>query len=165
MESIIHNLYVGDDAAYAHVAGKRDWSVLRCCKEGPGGHRDTLGYSARPAPDGKHYLFADQVRRRALNFIDAHDPNFVPREMVVKGLEYIDARLAAGDKVLVACNQGGSRGPVTAMLYMRAIGELPYHFVKAEHVFHTLYPNYDPGIGLRTVAKNNWSNFDNLLRK
>lgn len=165
MESIIPRLYVGNDSAYEHVAGKLDWSVLRCCKEGPGGHRVTLGYTGKAAPDGKHYLFADQVNRRALNFIDAHDPNFVPREMVVKGLEYIDARLKAGDKVLVACNQGGSRGPVTAMLYMRAIGELPYHFAKAEHVFRTLYPNYDPGIGLRTFAQSNWSSFEDLLRK
>jgi len=165
MENIIPRLWVGDDHDYEKVKDKPDWSVLRCAKEGPGGHRETLGYETQGAPKGPSYLSVDQLNRRALNFIDPHDPHFIPVEMVKQGLDYIDARLAAGDKVLIACNKGHSRGPTTAMLYLRSIGELAGNFHHSERVFKTLYPQYDPGIGMRTFASSHWSEFDQYLRK
>ena len=164
MERIIGNLFVGSDKDYEKVKNKEDWSILRCCKEGPGGHRDTLGYTTQAAPKGKDYLSVDTLRRRALNFIDPNDPNFIPVEMVKKGLDFIDKRLEVGDKVLVACNHGHSRGPTTALLYLRAIGELAGNFHHSENVFRTLYPDYDPGIGVRTFAGQNWSNFKDSIR-
>lgn len=165
MESVIPHLYVGSDADYIKVKDKQNWSVLRCAKEGPGGHRDTLGYKGQASPKGPSYLSVDALRRRALNFIDPHDPNFIPVGMVEKGLEFIDKRLAAGDNVLVACNQGHSRGPTTAMLYLRSVGELEGNFIQSERKYRTLYPHYDPNIGMRTFSSQNWSYFDNILRK
>lgn len=165
MEHIIGRLYVGDDSDYLKVKDKSEWSVLRCCKYGAGGHQDTLGYHSLGAPKGKDYLSVDQRGRRALNFIDPHDPNLIPIEMIVKGLEFIDKCLAMGDKVLVACNAGHSRGPTTTLLYLRAIGELTGNFVSSEHVFRTLYPQYEPGEGMRTFAKANWNYFEKYLRK
>lgn len=165
MENIIDRLYVGDDSDYLKVKDLAGWSVLRCCKEGPGGHRDTLGYTTLGAPKGPKYLAADQRGRRALNFIDPHDPNFVPLAMVEKGLEFIDTRLTAGDKVLVACNAGHSRGPTTAMLFLRSVGELVGNFIQSERIFRTLYSEYDPGVGVRQFARTNWDYFSNLLRK
>lgn len=165
MENVLGHLYVGNDTDYERVSGKQGWSILRCCKEGPGGHRNTLGYTTKAAPQGKNYLYSEKGNHRALNFIDPHDPNFVPMEMIEKGLEYIDERLNAGDKVLVACNAGHSRGPTTAMLYLRSVGELPGNFASSERVFSTLYPNYDPGIGIRQFARTHWEYFNNSLRK
>jgi hypothetical protein len=165
MEKIIDNLYVGDDADYERMKDKAGWSFLRCCKEGPGGHRATVGYMTQGAPKGPSYLSATTGHRTALNFIDANDPHFVPLEMVSKGLEFTDRRLAAGDKVLVACNAGYSRGPITALLYLRSIGELTGNFVASERVFRTLYPKYDPGIGVRQFARTHWDTFEKSLRK
>jgi hypothetical protein len=141
------------------------WSVLRACKEGPGGHRETAGYNTLGAPKGPKYLSAKKGNRLALNFIDPNDPNFVPKEMVLTGIRFIDDRIEHGDKVLVACNRGHSRGPVTALLYLRGIGELPYHFVKSESIFRALYPQYVPGVGMRQFAHTQWSAFENVLRK
>lgn len=165
MENIIKNLYVGDDNDYLKIKDKPEWKALRCCKYGPGGHQETLGYRTLGAPKGKNYLSVDQHNRRALNFIDPHDPNLIPIDMIVKGLEFIDKSLAAGDKILVACNAGHSRGPTTALLYLRSIDELTGNFVRSENVFRTLYPKYDPGEGARTFAKANWNYFENYLRK
>lgn len=165
MEQIIGRLYVGNDEDYLKIKDNSAWSVLRCCKEGHGGHRDTLGYTTQAAPKGQCYLFVDQRNLRALNYIDPHDPNFIPKEMIERGLEFIDKRLAAGDKVLVACNAGHSRGPTTALIYLRSIGELAGNFVSSERVFHTLYPEYDPGIGVRQFARTHWDYFKDLLRK
>lgn len=165
MENIIPRLYVGGDTDYMKVKDKHNWSVLRCCKEGDGGHRDTLGYTGQAAPKGASYLSVDQRGRRALNFIDPHDPNFIPMEMIVRGLEFIDKRLASGDNVLVACNAGHSRGPTMAMLYLRSIGELAGNFIQSERIYRTLYHEYDPGIGMRTFARAHWDELENYLRK
>lgn len=168
MEQVITRLYVGDDSDYLRLTqapAPKGWSFLRCCKEGPGGHRQALGYTTPGAPKGANYLSVDTLTKRALNYIDPHDPNFIPKEMVERGLEFIDKRLAAGDKVLVACNAGHSRGPTTAMLYLRAIGELAGNFIQSERVMRTLYDKYDPGIGVRQFTRSHWDYFENHLRK
>lgn len=165
MENIIPHLFVGGDEDYEKIKDKAAWVALRCCKYGPGGHQQTLGYPTRSAPHGKNYLSVDSIRRRALNYIDVDDPNLIPILMIVKGLEFIDARLASGDNVLVACNAGHSRGPTTALLYLRAIGDLTGNFHQSEKRFRAIYDKYDPGIGTRTFVQNNWDYFENYLRK
>lgn len=165
MEQIIPNLYVGGDTDYERIEGRVGFSFLRCCKYGPGGHQQTLGYKTLGAPKGPNYLSAAAQSRLALNFIDVDDHNLIPKEMVLKGIRYIDSRVKAGDKVLVACNKGHSRGPITMMLYLRAIGELPGNFHAGERTFRTLYPEYDPGQGARQFARMHWDEFDGLLRK
>lgn len=165
MENILDKLYVGDDADFQRLQDKSGWSFLRCCKYGPGGHQDTLGYETLAAPKGPDYLSVRKGDRTALNFIDPDDPNFIPLKMIDTGIRYIDQRIKAGDRVLVACNAGHSRGPTTAMLYLRAIGELPGNFVSSERIYRTLYHKYDPGIGMRTFARSHWNTFENILRK
>ena len=165
MENVLGNLYVGDDSDYEKLKDKAGWSFLRCCKYGPGGHQETLGYTTLGAPKGPDYLAVKKGDRMALNFIDANDPNFVPLKMIQTGLAYIDQRIKAGDKVLVACNAGHSRGPTTAMLYLRATGELPGSFISSERIYRTLYHKYDPGIGVRSFARTHWHLFENFLRK
>lgn len=165
MESIIPNLYVGGNTDYERLKDKPGWSFLRCCKEGPGGHRETVGYTTLGAPKGKDYLTATKGNRMALNFIDANDPNLIPQSMVRDGIKYIDQKLADGDKVLVACNAGHSRGPAMALLYLRAIGDLSGNFITSERRLRTLYPQYDPSLGMRTFSKQHWTSLENLLRK
>ena len=164
MEEVISRLYVGGDNDYLKHKDDKEWSVLRCCKEGPGGHRETLGYTTAGSPKGTEYLSVKGRKRLALNFIDPNDPNFIPVKMVETGIEYVGHRMSAGDKVLVACNAGHSRGPTVAMLYMRGIGELPHNFITSERIFRTLYPEYDPGIGMRSFARTHWHLFENLLK-
>lgn len=164
MESVIDGLYVGGDTDYEKIRDKGGWGVLRCCKFGPGGHKDTLGYTTAGAPKGPDYLAVRKGNRMALNFIDVEDPNLIPLDMVKKGLKFIDERREAGDKVLVACNAGHSRGPTTALLYLRSIGEMTGNFIQSERVYRTLYPKYDPGQGARQFARSHWDYFLDLLK-
>lgn len=165
MENIIPSLYVGDDKDYEKVEDNKSFKTCRCCKYGPGGHQQTLGYSSLGAPKGATYLSVERPNRIALNYIDAHDSNLIPPEMIVAGLRYIDKQLAAGYKVLVACNAGHSRGPTTALLYLRAVGDLTGNFHSSENRFRTLYEKYDPGIGTRQFVQTNWTYFDRFLRR
>ena len=164
MEKVLENLYVGGDTDYEKTKNLSGWSWCRCCKDGPGGHKETVGYNTRGAPKGPEYLAAVRGHRMALNYIDNDDPNYIPEEMIKKGLRFIDAELKAGRKMFVGCNAGRSRGPTMAMLYMRSIGELPYNFAQGQRIFHGLYSNYDPDIGVHTFAKQHWGMFENWIR-
>jgi len=157
VSEIIKRLYVGDDILYERLKNQPGWSFLRCCKDGPGGHRQTLHYESLGAPHGPNYLFVrDSKTHMALNLLDHESPDMIPDEVLDKGIEFINERMKAGDKVLAACNAGMSRSPTIIMLFLRTIGELDQPFPRAKHIFKTLYPKYDPGHGMETHARARW---------
>jgi hypothetical protein len=162
MEEIYTNIYVGDDLDYEKIKDKPDWAAARMCKYGPGGHQQTLGYTTLAAPKGKNYLSVEKDDHIAINIIDMEDPNMIPFECITKALDYIKKKMDEGKKVLIACNSGHSRGPTTGLMFLRAIGDMPYHFVKSEQIYRTLYPKFDPGMGMRQVARSHWAELDRM---
>jgi len=157
MVEIIKRLYVGDDADYERLKTHEGWSFLRVCKEGAGGHRQTLVYHTLGAPkESPNYLWVRKGHLMALNVLDLDDPKMIPELPVKKGLEFIKERFDAGDKVLSACNQGRSRGPTTMLMFLRSVGEMPEGFNRAMHKFKVLYPKYSPANGIKTFARDHW---------
>ena len=162
MHEIYTNLWVGGDDDYLKVKNLNGWSWLRACKYGPDGHRDTLLYDTLGAPKGPEYL---HVRRRnfcALNLIDVDDPNFIPFECIKYGLDFVKEELAKNRKVLIACNQGHSRGPSIGLMFLRAIGDMPHNFLTSEKIYRAIYPKYDPALGIRQIARDSWTLLNNL---
>ena len=157
MEQVIPRLYVGSDKDVPE-AKKRGYARLTAAKDGPDGHREILGYHTMGAPKGKDYLFATDEggNHAAMNLIDVDDPEFIPEEMLLKGIAFAQEKWAEGKKILIHCNSGHSRGPTTAMMFMRSIGELPQPFNRARKIFKTLYPPYDPGHGMEYMARKMW---------
>ena len=155
MEKIIDQLYVGDDND-DEKASTKDWSILVCAKDGPHGHRHMLGYTTQGAPKDKNYYFVQKGNRMALNLIDYDDPHKIQEEAVNAGLEFIREQIGEGKNVLVHCNAGHSRGPTTALMYLRTIGEMPGSFHQSETKFKTLYPKFSPAQGMEQFAKANW---------
>jgi hypothetical protein len=162
MVDIYDGLYVGDDTDYEKIKSNSDWRSARMCKYGPDGHQQTLGYKSLSAPKGKNYLSAEKDNRLAVNILDLDDPQMIPFECIKIALDYIKEQLEKGKKVLVACNSGHSRGPSTGMAFLRSIGELPYHFIKSENIYKVLYPNYDPGIGIRQLLREHWGDLQDM---
>lgn len=152
MIQVYKNLYVGDDDDYEKVKGNSDFYILRCCKEGPAGHRAILKYDSQAAPKGSNYLSAEKGRVLALNFIDTDSPDFVPGKMVDEGLAFVSEHLS-DSKVLVACNRGLSRAPTIALLWLYANDKLPATYHAALSAFRKLYPKYDPMLGLEVFAR------------
>jgi hypothetical protein len=155
MEQVIKGLYVGSDADVPE-AKKRGYARLTCAKDGPDGHREMLGYTTLGAPKDKNYLFVRKGEHAAMNLIDVDDPEFIADDMLDKGLDFINEMMKAGKKILVHCNAGMSRGPTTAMMYLRTIGELDQPFNRAKHIFKTIYPKYSPGHGMEYKARERW---------
>ena len=152
------NLFVGDERDYElTVAGQPGWAVVHACKEPY--HRNALGYRTRGAPkDHAEYLVARRGDRLFLNIVDADAPEFFAPAMIDQALDFIDEKRAQGQKVLVHCNQGESRGPSIALLYMATrLGVLPSASLDAaEASFRTIYPGYAPKQGMREHLRLSW---------
>jgi hypothetical protein len=152
---IIPRLFVGD-AADAPKAKEKGFAIAAMCKECPDGHRATLGYKTPGATKGPDYFFVERGKHFAGNLIDVDDPDFIRPEVINPALAFIKKHYENGEKVLVHCEKGHSRGPTTAFMFLRSIGELPYGFKRSEKIFKTLYPKYSPAVGIHSYARTNW---------
>jgi len=161
LHEVIDRLYVGGDESVPE-AKRRGFARLSVAKEGPDGHRQMLGYTTLGAPKGDHYLWAREGDHMALNVLDLEDPGMIPDEALDKGLRFIREQYDKGKSILVHCNQGHSRGPTMMLMFLRTIGEMPDSFHRAEKIFRTLYPKYDPGVGMRTHAHERWTTLPNF---
>ncbi len=167
MIEIYPNVFCGDqhdfDGAKGPMGTKIDgWYVLHCCKEPY--HREFVGYTGRGAPkDSPEYLFARRGNRMALNMVDAPKPEFFSPDMITAGLDFLEEGYKAGKQLLIHCNQGESRGPSVAMLFVakRIIHEhgYTYTFNEAEADIKIIYPTYNPGEGIRAHLQQCWGEY------
>jgi hypothetical protein len=156
MKQISPSVYVGSDEDYEKVKDDKEWATLRCCKFGPGGHKEMLGYDTQAAPEGPNKYWTKRGRKMALNLLDLDDPNFVPEEAIQQGLDFIRDHVDS-QKVLIACNAGVSRGPTMGLMWLRTIGRMPYGFMQSERQYRNLYRDYDPSLGIEQFARSHWS--------
>lgn len=151
MTEVMPGLYVGDQTAYeAKVAGQDGWRVVHACKEPY--HRELLGYTGRGAPkEHPEYFWAERGPRLYLNLVDAPDPAYIPQVIIDKALGWISESLRSGAQVLVHCNQGESRSPTIALLYLAQYAGLitASDPESAEAEFRGIYTRYNPGSGMR----------------
>jgi hypothetical protein len=162
MIEVAPRLFVGNQIDYErHVKAKdgqpKDgWAVVHACKEPY--HRDAVGYKGLGCPsDSDEYLFARRGNRLCLNMVDAPKPEFFRPAMIDEAMAFIASFMAGSEnKVLVHCNQGGSRGPSLALLYLRRSGMMPMSFDKAVQVFTDAYPAYQPAKGIRAYLEQHW---------
>ena len=153
---IIDGLYLGDKEGLPE-AERRGYSVLAACKDGsPDCHRAVLGYTELGAPKDQNYYFIQRGDHMALNLIDSDNPDFIPDEVIDAGLDFLKEQRNAGKKIFIHCIAGHSRSPSIMLMFLRAIGEMPERFLRAEHKFSALYPEYDPGKGMRAHARARW---------
>lgn len=161
MIEVYTDLFVGDQQDYElNVAHEDGWAVVHACKEPY--HRQALGYAGRGAPkDHPEYLVARRGQRLILNMIDADSPAFFAAEMIDAALDFIEQALAGDQKVLVHCNQGQSRSPAIALLYMVSrLNALPTSSLEAaEEKFKSLYSDYAPKPGIRGYLAQHWERY------
>lgn len=157
MIEVTKNLFVGNQNDYENlVKFRNDFSVVHACKEPY--HRKTLEYSGRGAPKNHpEYLIARRGSRLILNLIDVDDPNYIPKEIIFKAVNFIEKELSYAKKVLVHCNQGESRGPgigIICFARSKAVSDLPYNSVRKE--FEKVYPMYNPSLGINRFLELHW---------
>ena len=161
MEEIIDGIWVGSDKDVPE-AKRRGYARLCCAKDGPDGHREMLGYTTLGAPKDKNYFFVQRGKHAAMNCIDVDNPDFISNDMLDEGLAFVHRMRQAGNKILIHCNAGHSRGPSTTLAYLRTIGEMPHSLRTSVHIFKTLYRPFDPGAGMKAKLVENWERWKGL---
>lgn len=161
MIEVFPNLYVGNGDDEAAVRGKDGWYVISAAKDP--WHRQALGYTGRAAPkDHQEYLRAVRPGHLILNLVDAADVAYIPAENINTAIDTIEAGLDEGRKVLVHCNQGQSRSPTIALLYLQRhdprFAGLGYDDAVAK--FKTIYPPYEPSKGMADYARAHWADIE-----
>ncbi len=160
MKKIYNNLYIGNLMDYeGEVKNQTGWATVHACKEPY--HRQLLGYTKKGAPKNHpDYFFADRGDRLYLNIVDAPNPNFIPAEIIDKAIDYISIKLKENKKILVHCNQGMSRSAIIGLLFLASINFfMKMDFNEAEKEYLKLYPDYNPGVGVRKFAQQNWDKY------
>jgi hypothetical protein len=156
---VLESLFVGSEQDEASVRRQDGWFVIHACKEPY--HRQALGYSGRGAPkDDPEYLIAARPGRLILNLVDADNVAYIPPEIIDAAVAAIHTNIG-GAKVLVHCNQGLSRSPTIALLYMAKHTDRFRAMSAASAVaeFRRLYPAYAPALGVAEFVRLNWGKY------
>ncbi|CAN5224172.1 hypothetical protein BH10PSE3_BH10PSE3_07110 [soil metagenome] len=152
-------LHVGSESDEQAVRARPGWFFVHACKEPY--HRQALGYSGRAAAkDHPEYLIARRPGRVILNLVDVADVNYVAAEIVDAAIEAIHENLGAS-QVLVHCNQGASRSPTLALLYLAKHTDRfkGMAWGQAEAAFRAIYPPWAPARGMADYARLNWAKY------
>ena len=160
MIEVYPGLYVGDEGDALTAGSEPGWFIVHAAKEPY--HRAAVGYTGKGAPKGHaEYLVAHRPGFVALNLVDAPDPEFIPAAAVMAGVDAIAANIGQA-KVLVHCNQGKSRSPMIALLYMclhtGAFDDCDYDAAAAR--FAEIYPAFAPAAGMAGYARSIFSGGD-----
>jgi protein-tyrosine phosphatase len=95
-----------------------------------------------------------------LNMIDPSVPLFMP-PLFSEFLRFARAQWNGGKHVLIHCNQGESRAPSLALLFLAKVpGALPAEsFDVAKQAYLRLDPVYSPGQGIQTYLREHWNDW------
>lgn len=150
MKEVAANLFVGNqrDAGLFRehypnaprvLAAKEPW------------HRAALGYKGRGAPkDSPEYLVAERGNDLVLNLVDAKDPKYISTEAIDTALGWMGEQ-SMDEPLGVFCNQGKSRSPTVAFLFLHEVCGWNDHMslIQAQYEFRNhCYPLYQPGPGI-----------------
>lgn len=160
MREVFKNLYVGNQQDYeTGTFTPSEWAFLLAAKEP--WHRQALGYTGRAAAKNHpEYLMAYRHDKLILNLVDAPKSIFFDKRIIDAGLDFITEQLNKGKKVGVFCNQGESRSASIVLLYLIKHGIIKSDTLEdAEAEFLKVYPEYNPGAGIRGFVKEHWMEY------
>lgn len=154
MKEIFENLYVGNQLDYER--GNFEGSFLFAAKEPF--HRQAVGYSGRAcSKTDPEYLYAERGDNLILNLVDASSSLFFNKNIIDMALNFIEDKLKKGRKVYIICNCGISRSASLGLLYLIKQGIIQGETLEdCEVEFLRLYPEYNPGKGIRDFIKENF---------
>lgn len=136
--------------------GDTGWAVVHACKNPC--HARAVGYSGNLSPSHPNYLVRERGDDLFLNMIDPAAPLFRP-EVFAAFLVFAERKTSGGKKLLIHCNQGESRAPSLALVFLAkvagAISDDSY--LSARQDFERIFAGYRPGHGIQTYLRQNWT--------
>ena len=118
MVTVHDRLYIGDEGTCR--PGSTLLAVVHACKSPC--HQRSVGYTGSLSPMHPNYLVLRNPYDLYLNIIDPPVPLF-KIETFVQFLLFAGEHHDRGASVLIHCNQGESRAPTLALLFLQSISE------------------------------------------
>jgi predicted protein tyrosine phosphatase len=85
-----------------------------------------------------------------------------PNELFAAFLPFAREMWDSGKQLLIHCNQGESRAPSLALIFLakhlQAVSNESYAMARTD--FNQVFPHYMPGRGIETYLTNNWRVLD-----
>ena len=159
MIEVCPNLHVGSERDEQSIRGQAGWFFIHACKEPY--HRQALGYTGRAAAKTHaEYLIARRNGRLILNLVDVDDPSYISPEIVDAALDAVRNNIQHS-KILLHCNQGQSRSPGIALLYLLKHTDILGQKAMADAfaAFRAIYPPYAPARGMAEYMRLNWHRY------
>jgi len=154
MKEVHERVFVANDLSC--TKGNAELAVVHACKSPC--HQRAIGYSGSLPSTHPNYLVFEHDNDLFLNIIDPPAPLFMP-PLFSNFLSFANKHWSGGRKLLIHCNQGESRAPSLALLFLAkglsAIDKSSYQTARKE--FEAIYPQYTPGKGIETYFTKNWS--------
>jgi hypothetical protein len=154
MIEVFPKLYVGDQGSCRH--DDPNLFVVHACKSPC--HQTAVGYSGSLPKDSPYYLDFYTGSDLYLNLIDPPVPLFMPASFRT----FLHHVVTRKGNILIHCNEGLSRAPSLALLYMaKGLGAIPNDsYAAARKEFEKIYPEYRPGQGIQTYLTDNWGRLE-----
>lgn len=148
------NIYIGKRAD-AHLRNDPSWAVVNTAKTV---HCEALGWGSQPPKAHPSYLAYEDGQFLSFNWVDgpAHLYKWSGPQSFRRALDFID-RWYDTRHVLINCDQGQSRSPTVALLYLaKRLHRLPNEsFAVAREAFMTIFPSYAPS-GIADFVSEHW---------
>ena len=137
---------------------REGWVTVHACKSPC--HQRAVGYQGSLSRSHPHYLILERPNNLYLNMIDPAAPLFMP-PLFSEFLRFARRHWEDGKNLLIHCNQGDSRAPSLALLFLaKVLGVLPdENYGLASEELVKLFPSYFPGLGIQIYLKKNWGMF------
>lgn len=146
-------LYVGNQYELNRIS--EDFNIVHAAKDPF--HKNLVGYLGTKCPPDKY--FHEEENRVSLCIIDfpkSFQWEWFPEDMLKATMEFIDKSFKEGKKVFIHCNQGLSRAPSIAFMYLVSRGLMKEDTLESNlNYFYELYPEYNPAAAI----------FENIKRK
>lgn len=155
MREVYDGLHVGDELLCSPQGNGT--ATVHACKHPC--HQRAVGYSGSLSRDHPDYLTCREGKHLYLNFVDMDrkQSHEFMQPILTAAMDFIEEHLPSG-RVEVHCNQGRSRSPTIAMLYLakRTEGIPSDSYQSARASFQDRYPDYDPGRGIHLYLEDRW---------
>ena len=151
------NLFIGSESE-CFFNHSDDWAVIHACKSPC--HQRAVGYEGSLPSTHPNYLTYEVGNHLFLNMIDPNEPLFMP-PLFVASLDFIEKHISKR-KVLIHCNEGLSRSPSLALIYLAkragVINKKSYGLAVKD--FIKLFPSYRPGRGIALYLQLHWKKLE-----
>jgi predicted protein tyrosine phosphatase len=155
MKEIFKNLFIGTELDCSFTISP-DWSIVHACKNPC--HVNAVSYKGSLPSTHPNYLVMVKEEHLFLNIVDMENElsPFYTNPIMKSAIAFIEKHIAT-KKILIHCNQGLSRSPSIALLYLAIKGFIANDsYTDAVGDFRKMYPVFNPGRGISLYMNNNW---------